>query len=170
MLLQFGEFMPEVEDPVFIAPGSYVIGQVWLGAEVSIWFNTVVRADSDRIAIGAGSNIQDNSVIHVDPGVPVTVGRGVTVGHRAILHGVEIGDESLIGMGSILMNHVKVGSGCIIGAGSLLTEGTEVPDGMLAFGSPARVVRPVTPEEQDAAARSWKRYRDRWIGMGWKFR
>lgn len=170
MLLKYGSFEPKLESPVFIAPGSFVIGQVELGREVSIWFNTVVRGDSDRIVIGAGSNLQDNSVVHVDEGVPVHIGQGVTIGHRAIIHGATIADEVLIGMGSIIMNHARIGTHSIIGAGSLVTEGLEIPPGSLVYGVPARIVRALNPQEITRIEQSWRHYRDLWIQAGWQFR
>ena len=131
----------------FIAPGAVVIGSVVLGANVSIWFNCVVRGDDDTITIGDNSQLQDGCVVHVDPGVPVTIGRGVSVGHMAMLHGCEIGDGSLIGIKSVILNGAKVGRNCLIGANTLVTEGKEIPDGSLVVGSPGRVVRQLSPEE-----------------------
>lgn len=132
---------------VFIAPGAYVGGDVELGANVGIWYNAVIRGDSGPIKIGNDSNIQDNSTVHTDPGHEVHIGNGVTVGHNAIVHGCTIGDNSLIGMGSIILNDAVIGQNCIIGAGALVTGKTNIPDGSLAFGNPARVIRLLTPEE-----------------------
>jgi len=120
-----------------------VLGDVSLGAESSVWYQCVLRADMEPITIGARTNIQDLTLVHVDEGVPCTVGSDVGVGHRAILHGCTIEDDCLIGMGSILLNHVHVGTGSVIGAGALVTEGTRIPPGSLVFGVPAKVVRPV---------------------------
>ncbi|MBX5467311.1 MAG: gamma carbonic anhydrase family protein [Firmicutes bacterium] len=170
MLLDFGDRVPEVQDPVFIAPGAYVIGQVSLGRFVSVWFNAVLRADTDAIRVGEGSNIQDGCVIHVDPGTPVTIGRNVTVGHRAIIHGATVGDRVLVGMGAILMSGVKVGERCIVAAGALVTEGTEIPPGSVVMGAPARVVRGVTEAEVAAIERAAERYQRLWQDAGWQFR
>ncbi|MCL6563217.1 MAG: gamma carbonic anhydrase family protein [Firmicutes bacterium] len=170
MLLDFGDRVPQVEDPVFIAPGAFVVGQVYLAREVSIWFNAVLRADTDSIRIGEATNVQDGVVIHVDLGVPVEIGRGVTVGHRSLVHGATIGDEVLVGMGAILMNRVKIGPRCIIGAGTLLTEGTEIPEGSVVMGSPGRVVRAITEAEIAWIRRSTEHYRRLWQDVGWQFR
>ena len=137
----------------FIAPGASVIGAVILEHEVSVWFNVVIRADDDRIVIGAGSNVQDGSVLHVDAGIPMTLGRGVSVGHKAMLHGCTIGDGALIGMNAVVMNGCRIGRNSLIGANALLPEGKEIPDGVLAMGSPARVVRPLTDAELAMLAR-----------------
>jgi carbonic anhydrase/acetyltransferase-like protein (isoleucine patch superfamily) len=127
----------------FIAPSADVLGDVRLGEESSVWYQCVLRADMEPITIGARTNIQDLTLIHVDEGVPCTVGSDVGVGHRAILHGCTIEDHCLIGMGSILLNHVHVGTGSVIGAGALVTEGTRIPPGSLVLGVPAKIVRPV---------------------------
>lgn len=123
----------------FIAPNAAVIGDVTLGDRASVWFSCVLRGDVESIAIGAGSNIQDGTVIHADPGFPAVVGENVTVGHNAMLHGCSIGDGSLVGIGAVVLNGAKIGEGCLIGAGALVTEGTEIPDGSLVLGAPAKV-------------------------------
>lgn len=133
----------------WIAPNATLIGDVTLGADVSIWFNAVLRADIDRIEIGAGSNIQDGTVCHCDPGKPLRVGERVTVGHMAMLHGCTIGNNCLIGIGAIIMNGAKIGDNCVVGAGSLVTEGKEFPAGSLIMGRPAQVVRQLSPEQLD---------------------
>jgi carbonic anhydrase/acetyltransferase-like protein (isoleucine patch superfamily) len=143
---------------VFIAPGATVIGDVDLGADVSIWFGAVLRADSDSITIGEGSNVQDNCVVHVDPGKPVSIGKEVIVGHAAIIHGATVGDNTLIGMRATLLNNVKVGNWCIIGAHALLTEGTEIPDNSVVLGSPGKVVRQVTEEDKVRIKRNAEAY------------
>jgi carbonic anhydrase/acetyltransferase-like protein (isoleucine patch superfamily) len=125
----------------FIAPNATLIGSVIVEDAASIWFNVVIRADNDLIRIGAGSNIQDGSVLHVDPGFPLTIGRHVTVGHKVILHGCEIGDGSLIGMNAVVLNGARIGRGCLIGANALVTERMVVPDGAVVLGSPGKVVR-----------------------------
>lgn len=132
-----------IDDSAFIAPGAQVLGAVSLGARASVWYNAVLRADMGPIAIGPETNIQDLTMVHVDEGIPCSIGARVGVGHRAILHGCTVEDDSLVGMGAILLNHVRVGSGSVIGAGAVLTEGTVVPPGSLVLGVPAKVVRPV---------------------------
>jgi carbonic anhydrase/acetyltransferase-like protein (isoleucine patch superfamily) len=134
-------------DKIFIAQGAAVIGDVTINENVGIWYNATVRADSGSIFIGKNTNIQDNCVIHTAHGYSVHIGEGVTVGHSAIVHGCTVGDNTLIGMGSIIMNGAKIGSNCIIGAGSLVTEHTEIPDNSVVFGSPAKIKRAITPEE-----------------------
>jgi len=131
----------------FIAAGSIVIGSVVLEPDVSIWFNCVVRADDDVITLGEGSQIQDGCVLHVDPGAPVTLGRKVSVGHMAMLHGCSVGDGTLIGIKSVILNHAKIGRNCLIGANTLIAENKVIPDGTLVVGSPGRVVRDLTSEE-----------------------
>ena len=131
----------------YIAPGAVVIGSVVLEPNVSIWFNCVVRGDDATITIGENSQLQDGCVVHVDPGLPVTIGRGVSIGHLAMLHGCEIGDGSLIGIGSVVLNGARVGKNCLVGAKSLIAEGKVIPDGSLVVGAPGRIVRQLTPEE-----------------------
>lgn len=150
----------------WVAPGAHVIGKVEIGEDVGIWFNATLRGDNELIAIGAGSNIQENTMIHTDPGYPVRIGRNCTIGHTAIIHGCTIGDNSLIGMGATVLNGAKIGNNCLVGANALVTEGKEFPDNSLIVGSPARAIR--TLEAGDAArlglsaqnyARNWKRFR-----------
>lgn len=136
-----------MQNHLFIAPGAHVIGNVHAGENVGIWYNAVVRGDTGPITIGAGSNVQDNTTIHTDADFPVQIGAGVTIGHNAVVHGCTIGDNSVIGMGSIILNGAVVGRNCIIGAGSLITGKMQIPDNSLAFGNPAKVVRPVTAKE-----------------------
>ena len=131
----------------FVAPDAHVIGSVTLGEDVGIWFGTVIRGDNDPIVIGARTNIQEGSMLHTDPGSPVTIGQGCTIGHHAIIHGCTIGDNSLIGMGATVLNGARIGNNCLVGAGALVTERKEFPDNSLIVGAPARVVR-----ELDAAA------------------
>jgi len=131
----------------FIADSAAVIGDVTLHQNASIWFNCVVRGDTDELIIGENSNIQDGSVVHTDPGIKLRVGRDVTVGHLCMLHGCEIGDNSLIGIKSVILNRARIGRNCIIGANTLITEGKVIPDGSLVMGSPGKVVRQVTPQE-----------------------
>lgn len=132
---------------ILIAPGAHVLGDVHLGENVGIWYNAVVRGDTNSITIGDNSNVQDNTTIHTDSDYKVHVGKGVTIGHNAIVHGCTIGDNTVIGMGSIILSGAVIGDNCIIGAGSLVTGKMRIPDNSLAFGNPAKVVRAVTPEE-----------------------
>jgi carbonic anhydrase/acetyltransferase-like protein (isoleucine patch superfamily) len=132
----------------FVAPNATLIGKVVLHEAASVWFNVVMRGDNDPIVIGPETNVQDGSVLHTDDGVPLTLGRGVTVGHKAMLHGCEVGDFSLIGINAVVLNRAKVGRYCIIGANSLIPEGKQIPDGSLVMGSPGRVVRQLTPEQR----------------------
>src|SRR5947207_3798340 len=132
----------------YIAHDATLVGSVTLEADVSVWFKVVIRADNDRISIGEGSNIQDGSVLHVDPGFPLTLGRMVSIGHKAMLHGCIIGDGSLIGINSVVMNGAKVGKGSLIGANTLIAEGKEIPDGVLVLGSPGKVVRSLSDQEK----------------------
>ncbi len=131
----------------FIADSAAVIGSVTLHPNASIWFNCVVRGDTDDLIIGENSNVQDGAVLHTDPGIKLRIGRDVTVGHMVMLHGCEIGDNTLVGIKSVVLNGAKIGKNCIIGANSLITEGKQIPDGSLVIGSPGKVVRPVTPQE-----------------------
>lgn len=132
----------------FVAPCAQLIGDIILEDQVSVWFNVVIRADNDRIHIGARSNIQDGSVLHVDPGVPLTIGSDVTVGHKAMLHGCRVGDHSLIGINAVVLNHADIGSHCIIGANALVTEGMKVPDGSMVLGSPGKILRQLDEKQR----------------------
>lgn len=138
---------PRLADSAWVADSAQVMGNVELAEESSIWFGAVVRGDTETIRIGRRSNIQDLSVLHADVGMPLTVGEDVTVGHQVILHGCTIGDGSLIGIGAVVLNGAKIGKGCLVGAGALVTEGKEFPDGSMILGSPAKVVRQLTPEQ-----------------------
>ena len=142
----------------FIAPDASVIGTVVVHNEASVWFNAVVRGDSDTITLGERSNIQDGAVLHADPGVPLTLGKDVSVGHKAMLHGCTIGDGSLIGIGAVILNSSVVGSGTLIGAGALVTEGKRFPDGVLVLGAPAKIIRELTPEERQELLRNADHY------------
>jgi carbonic anhydrase/acetyltransferase-like protein (isoleucine patch superfamily) len=133
----------------FIAENATVIGTVILHNQASVWFNSVARGDSDIITIGERTNIQDASVLHTDPGIPLTLGKNVSVGHQAMLHGCTIGDGSLVGIGAVIMNHAVIGNGCIIAAGALIPEGKRYPDGVLVLGSPGKIVRDLKPEEKE---------------------
>jgi carbonic anhydrase/acetyltransferase-like protein (isoleucine patch superfamily) len=125
----------------YVAPGAMVIGQVRLGRDVNIWPFVVIRGDNEPISIGAGSNVQEHTMMHTDPGFPLVVGENCTIGHRALLHGCTVGDNSLIGMGAIVLNGARIGRNSLVGAGALVTEGKEFPDGSLIVGSPARAIR-----------------------------
>lgn len=136
-----------MNEKIFIAPGAHVVGNVHLGENVGIWYNAVVRGDANSITIGDNTNVQDNTTIHTDSDFPVHIGKGVTIGHNAIVHGCTIGDNTVIGMGSILLSGAVIGENCIIGAGSLITGKMRIPDNSIAFGNPAKVIRAVTTEE-----------------------
>ena len=146
------------EKNVFIAPGAIVLGDVFLGENVSVWFNTVIRADRDTITIGKNTNIQDGCIIHEDPGVPVSIGEEVIVGHAAIIHGATVGNNTLIGIRATLLNHVDVGNWCIIGAHSLLVEGTRIPDYSVVMGSPGKVVKTLTEKQIEKVKDNSKSY------------
>jgi carbonic anhydrase/acetyltransferase-like protein (isoleucine patch superfamily) len=133
----------------YIAHDATLVGDITLHNEVSIWFQVVIRAENDRITIAEGCNIQDGSVLHVDPGYPMTLGRFVSVGHKVMLHGCSIGEGSLIGINSVVMNGARIGRGTLIGANALITEGKEIPDGVLVLGSPGKIVRELKPAERD---------------------
>ena len=143
---------------VWIAPGAVVVGDVHLAEEVSVWFNAVIRGDTETLRIGVRSNIQDLSMLHADPGFPVVIGEGCTIGHRAIIHGAKIGNGSLIGMGAILLNGVEVSEESLVGAGALLTEGKHFPPRSLILGSPAKVVRELTEADFQMIAMSSAHY------------
>ncbi|XDB00065.1 gamma carbonic anhydrase family protein [Sulfitobacter sp. LCG007] len=132
---------PEVHEDCWIAPDANVIGKVVLDAEVSVWFGATLRGDTEEIRIGQGSNVQENCVLHTDIGYPLRVGAGCTIGHKAMLHGCTIGDNSLVGMGATILNGARIGRDCLIGAGALVTENKVIPDGSLVLGAPAKVIR-----------------------------
>lgn len=167
MIRSLGEHSPElIGGGHFIADNATVIGNVRLLPKSSVWFNTVIRGDNDSIEVGAGSNVQDGCILHTDPGFPLTIGAGVTVGHRVMLHGCTIGDNSLIGIGSTVLNGARIGRNCLIGAHSLVTEGKSFPDGSLILGSPAKVIRELTDEEIASNRASASRY----VGNAARFR
>ena len=139
--------VPRVSDSAWVADSAQVMGSVELNDEVSVWFGVVIRGDTETIQIGRRTNIQDLSVLHADAGMPLTVGEGVTVGHKVMLHGCTIGDGSLIGIGAVVLNGARIGKHCLVGAGSLVTEGKEFPDGSMILGSPAMAVRSLTAEQ-----------------------
>ncbi len=147
MLYTLGDRKVAMHDDCWIADNATVIGSVVLGRQVSVWFNAVIRGDNDPITIGDGSNVQDGCVLHTDEGIPLTVGRNVTVGHQVLLHGCTVGDGSLIGIKATVLNNAKIGKHCLIGAHALVTEGKEIPDRSLVVGAPGRVIRQLTDEE-----------------------
>lgn len=151
---------PEVADSAWVADNAQVMGDVVMGPRSSVWFGAVVRGDTDRITIGAGTNIQDGSVLHADHDVPLVIGENVTVGHQVMLHGCTIGAESLIGIGAVVLNKARIGKNCLVGAGSLVTEGKEFPDGSMIMGSPAKVVRQLTPEQIEGLRMSALHYQE----------
>ena len=145
MIYELGPRRIRIEGEVFLADSADVIGSVVLKDQCSVWFNAVLRGDSDEIIIGEETNIQDGAVLHTDPGIRLILGRGVTVGHHAIVHGCEVGDYSLIGINSVILNNAKIGKYCTIGANTLVTQGQEIPDYSLVLGSPGKVVRQIDP-------------------------
>jgi carbonic anhydrase/acetyltransferase-like protein (isoleucine patch superfamily) len=149
MIYKLDENKPQFpEDGDFwVAPDANVIGRIRLNTGASVWFGATLRGDNEWIDIGAGSNVQENSVLHTDIGFPLTIGRNCTIGHKAILHGCTIGDQSLIGMGAIVLNGAQIGRNCLIGAGALITEGKIIPDNSLVVGAPGKVVRSLTEAE-----------------------
>lgn len=132
---------PQIAEDTWIAPDANLIGRIVVEEAASVWFCSTLRGDNETITVGAGSNIQENCVLHTDMGYPLTIGKGCTIGHKVMLHGCTIGDNSLIGMGATVLNGAKIGSNCLIGAGALITEGKEIPDGSLVMGVPGKVVR-----------------------------
>ncbi|WP_333828720.1 gamma carbonic anhydrase family protein [Pararhodobacter sp.] len=158
MIYALDDLIPELETGAWVAPDANVIGRVRLGAGASVWFGATLRGDNEWITVGAGSNIQESSVLHTDMGYPLTIGRDCTIGHNVILHGCTIGDESLIGMGATVLNGAKIGRNCLIGAGALITEGKEISDGSLVMGSPGRVVRELDAQAIDKLRRSAQGY------------
>ena len=149
---------PEVDPSAWIADSAQVMGRVSLAEDVSVWFGTVIRGDTESISIGRGSNIQDGTVMHADIGMPIVLGEHVTVGHKVMLHGCTIGDETLIGIGAVVLNGAKIGRNCLVGAGALVTEGKEFPDGSMILGSPAKAVRTLTPEQMQGLRLSARHY------------
>ncbi len=153
---------PKISGENWVAPNATIIGDVTLEKNTSIWFNAVLRGDCDNIIVGEGSNVQDGSVLHTDPGYPLILGKNITIGHMVMLHGCSIGDNSLIGIGAVILNNVKIGKNCIVGAKALITENKEIPDNSLVVGSPGRVIRKVTEEEKKAISENTKHYQDNW--------
>lgn len=158
MIKNFLDKKPHIAHNAFIAESADLVGDVTVGEGASIWFNAVLRGDTNKIVVGQNSNVQDLCVVHCSPQYPTTLGEGVTVGHRVVLHGCTIGDRSLIGMGSVVMDGVKIGDDSIVAAGSLVTNNTEVPRGSLFMGAPAKFVRKLKPEEYAWLKESAKKY------------
>ena len=142
----------------FIAHNATLVGSIVLEANVSVWFNVVIRADNDSVHIGEASNIQDGAILHIDPGYPMILGRQVSIGHKAMLHGCSVGDGALIGINSVVMNGAKIGAGSLIGANTLVPEGKEIPEGVLVIGSPGKIVRELKPQERENLLRIARGY------------
>lgn len=159
-LYALDNFTPTVAEDCWVAPDANVIGNVELLPGASVWFGCTLRGDNELIQIGAGSNVQENSVMHTDVGYPLTIGAGCTIGHKVMLHGCTIGDNSLIGMGATVLNGAKIGKNCLIGAGALITEGKEIPDGSLVMGAPGRVVRQLDEAAINSLRASALHYQD----------
>jgi carbonic anhydrase/acetyltransferase-like protein (isoleucine patch superfamily) len=157
-IYRLGDKLPQLASGVWIAPNATVIGDVRLGENVSIWWNAVLRGDNDPIVIGANTNIQDGSVLHTDEGVPMHIGRDVTVGHKVMLHGCTVGDSTLIGINSVILNGASIGGNCLIGANTLIPEGKLIPDRSLVMGSPGKVVRELSDEQIARIAHSAAHY------------
>jgi carbonic anhydrase/acetyltransferase-like protein (isoleucine patch superfamily) len=161
-IYELGERRPSLDAQCWIAENAVVIGSVVVERDASLWFNTVARGDNDLIRVGAGSNVQDGSVLHTDAGIPLTIGRDVTVGHMAMLHGCTIGQGSLIGIKAVVLNRAQIGNHCLIGANALIPEGKLIPDRSLVLGSPGKVVRQLTDEEVARLLASARHYVDNW--------
>ena len=146
-IYQLDDLTPAIHESAWVADSAQVMGHVRLAEDSSVWFGVVIRGDMDAISVGRGSNIQDNSVLHADHGVPLSIGENVSVGHQVMLHGCTIGDGSLIGIQAVILNGAKIGRNCLVGAGSLVTEGKELPDNSMIFGSPAKAVRQLSAEQ-----------------------
>ena len=146
-IYQLDDWVPEIAASAWVADSASVIGRVRLAQGASVWYGAVLRGDSELIAIGRNTNVQDGSVLHADPGVPLTLGDDVSVGHQVMLHGCTIGDGSLVGIQAVVLNGARIGRNCIVGAGALVTEGKEFEDGWLIIGSPAKAVRRLTPQQ-----------------------
>ncbi len=151
---------PILAQDCWIAPDANVIGNVTIGAGASVWFGVTIRGDNDPILVGNGSNVQENCVLHTDPGCPLTIGVGCTIGHKAMLHGCTIGDNSLIGMGATVLNGARIGKNCLIGAGALITEGKDIPDGSLVVGAPGKVIRQLDDSTIDGLRASALHYQN----------
>ena len=165
-LFRIGDDAPRLGEGAWVADSATVVGRVALEAGANVWYGAVLRGDNEWITIGERSNVQDGSVLHTDTGSPLTIGKNVTVGHMVMLHGCTIGDNTLVGIGSVVLNGAKIGKNCLIGARCLITEGKEIPDNSLVMGAPGKVVRELTPEQAAQMiwgsahyVQNWKRYR-----------
>jgi carbonic anhydrase/acetyltransferase-like protein (isoleucine patch superfamily) len=163
-LYALGAFSPKIPAPdrFWVAPGAHVIGKVEIGEDVGIWFGVTIRGDNEWVTLGAGTNVQENTVIHTDWGFPVTIGAGCTIGHGAIIHGCTIGDNALIGMGATVLNGARIGNNCLVGANALVTEGKEFPDNSLIVGSPAKAIRTLDNDAVEKLKASAKNYAANW--------
>ena len=160
-LLPHRDASPQVADSAWLAPGAYVVGDVHLGEEASVWYGAVLRGDTEPIRVGARTNIQDGCVVHADPGFPAIIGEDCVVGHKAIVHGCEIGDRCLVGMGAIILNGARIGEGSIVAAGALVPEGKDYPPHSLIVGIPAKRVKDVSEEQTEDVARGVRTYIER---------
>jgi len=158
MLYQLGDEKVTLGKDVYVAPGAHVIGKVILKDKSSVWFNAVLRGDCETIEVGEGSNVQDGAIVHTDYGFPLRIGKGVTIGHKVMLHGCTVGDFSLIGINAVVLNGAKIGHHCVIGANALVTEGMEIPDYSLVIGSPAKVIKQIKPEQAQMLEKSATHY------------
>ena len=159
-IYQLDDLQPAIHDSAWVADSAAVMGNVTLSEDSSVWFGVVIRGDTETITVGKGSNIQDNSVLHADHGMPLVIGDNVTVGHQVMLHGCTIGDGSLIGIQAVVLNGAKIGKNCLVGAGALVTEGKEFPDGCMILGSPAKAVRQLSEAQIEGLKMSAQHYID----------
>lgn len=164
MFFKLGDFFPKLPKPgtYWVAPNASIIGNVSLGRDTSIWFGAVIRGDVEPIQIEEGSNIQDNTVIHTDPDCPTYIGKNCTIGHKALIHGCIIGDETIVGMGATILSGARIGCNCLIGANSLITQNKEFPDNSFIVGSPARLIRSITEDEKKKMILLAQRYQNNW--------
>lgn len=161
MIYALGSLRPVIAEDCYIAPNAQVIGQVRLERGASVWFNVVLRADSDWITIGEHTNVQDGTVMHANEGEPTHIGRGVTIGHMALVHACTVGDETLIANGAMVLDRARIGSGCVIAAGALVPPGRHIPDGSVVMGSPGRIVRQASAEDRALIRKANEIYRER---------
>ncbi|AKO96951.1 Carbonic anhydrase/acetyltransferase, isoleucine patch superfamily [Marinovum algicola DG 898] len=159
-LYAFDGLRPEIAEDTWIAPDANLIGRIVVETGGSVWFGCTLRGDNEEIRVGAGSNVQENVVCHTDPGFPLRIGSGCTIGHKAMLHGCVVGENSLIGMGATVLNGARIGRNCLIGAGALITEGKEIPDGSLVMGTPGKVVRQLDDAAIEGLRKSARHYQD----------
>ncbi len=159
-LYALGPHTPQIHDDTWVAPDANLIGKVVMEAGSSVWFGCTIRADHEEIRIGAGSNVQENVVMHIDAGYPLTIGQNCTIGHKVMLHGCVIGDGSLVGMGATVLNGARIGQNCLIGAGALVTENAVIPDNSVVMGMPGKVVKTLTPEQAQRMAGGALHYQD----------